>query len=103
MTSRFSFFAFCEMLQRMVYTSMLLVGRRHLCFYIIYYGSHGCEKMSCGYKRLKNIVIRGSIKVKSMHVINNHLYSILKLREESENVYKLMYSYMVDWYTVVWT
>ncbi len=61
--------------------------------------------MSCGYaERFKNIVIIGSVKVYNMHIINNHLYSILKLRyEKSRNMYKLMYSHIVDWYTAVWT
>ena len=52
--------------------------------------------MSCGYEGLKNIVISDSIKVYSMHVINNHLYSILKLRKKSKNLYKLTNSYIVD-------
>ncbi len=60
--------------------------------------------MSCGCEGLKNFIIsRGSIKIYSMYVINNHLYSILKLCEESKNIYKLIYLYMVDWYTAIWT
>ncbi len=58
--------------------------------------------MSCGYDRLKNIVISGdSIKVYNMHIINNYLYSILKLREELKNVFKLTHLHLVDWYTTV--
>ncbi len=60
--------------------------------------------MSCGCKELKNIIInKGSIKVYSIHIINNHLYSILKLCEESKNMYKLTYLHMVDQYTTIWT
>ncbi len=58
--------------------------------------------MSYGYKGLKYIVIRGSVKVYSIYVINNHLYSILKLREETKNMYKLTHLYMMDRDTVVW-
>ena len=79
---------------------MLLVGRYRFCFWIICHGSHRCEKMSCKCERLKNIVIRGSVKVYSMHFINNHLYSILKLGEESKNIYKLTHLYMVGRYTL---
>ncbi len=31
--------------------------------------SYGYEKESCGYKKLKNIVIKDSIKVYSIHII----------------------------------
>ncbi len=58
--------------------------------------------MSCGCGGLKYIVIRRSVKVYSIHIINNHLYSILKLREESKNMYKLMHLPMVDRNTAVW-
>lgn len=61
------------------------------------------EKVSCGCKGLKNIVIGVSIKVYSMYIINNHLYSILKPRQESKNMYKLTHLHIVDWYIVVWT
>lgn len=54
--------------------------------------------MSCKYERLKDIVIRSSIKVYSIHFLNNHLYSILKLREEPKIIYKLTHLHMVDWY-----
>ncbi len=85
----------------MVYTSMLLVGRHRFSFRIICHGSHEYETVSCECERLKYIVIEGSIKVYSMHVINNHLYSILKLREELKNIYKLTHLHMVDRDTAV--
>ncbi len=60
--------------------------------------------MSCGYEELKNIIIsRGSITIYSIHIINNYLYSILKLCEESKNRYKLTHLHIVDCYTAVWT
>ena len=31
--------------------------------------SHGCENVSCKCMGLKNIIIKGSVKVYSMHVI----------------------------------
>lgn len=52
--------------------------------------------MSYGCKRLKNIVIGGSVKVYSMYVINNHLDSILKPNEKSKTIYKLKYLHIVD-------
>ncbi len=42
--------------------------------------SHGCKEVSCGCKRFKNIVIRGSIKVYSMHVIKQSFIFNLKTK-----------------------
>ncbi len=57
--------------------------------------------MSCECEGLKYIIIKNSVKVYNIHVINNYLYSILKLCEESKNMYKLTHLHMVDRDTAV--
>ena len=64
MTSQFffSFFLlFWGVLQRIVYISTLIMGQRRLCFGILCHSSHGFEKVNYGYKRLKNIMVKGNI------------------------------------------
>lgn len=81
----------------MINISTLLVRQYYLCFWIIYYSSYGCKKQNYGYKRLKNIVIsRSSIQIYNIYIINNYLYSTLKLCEKSKNINKVTYLYIVD-------